>query len=294
MLYSTLEIDGTAFRDISFLTCGKQECTPAYAFGPETRDYYLIHFCLSGHGMYFAGGETHEIGQGDGFLIFPEELTYYQADKDDPWTYLWVNFRGDAAKDYLARCGLDQKHLTFHCGYGDQLLACVDKMLTYTNAGNDSEFFLQGQLYLFLGWLAKSAALPCPRGLVTGNAHVNRAVNYIRAHFQENITVQKMADHVNLNRSYLCTLFQDIMHISPQKFLTKFRMTRASEMLLHTDLPIAQIARACGYVDPLTFSKAFKQEIGTAPSVYRETQKTDYIGTLTRSADPHAEDKRGQ
>lgn len=292
MLYASLETDGTAFGDMAFLSCGKQECTPGYSFGPATRECCLIHYCLSGHGTYFVTGATHPIGPGDGFLIRPGELTFYQADEEDPWTYLWVNFQGSAADAYLARCGLDRDHLTFHCGYGGELLACVDEMLSHDAAGNDSEFFLQGCLYRFFGLLAKSANLPCPRGVVTGSEYVNQVVAYISAHFHEEITVAGMAAVVNLNRSYLTTLFQNTLHMSPQQFLTMFRMTRAKELLIHTGFSVAEIGRSCGYSNPLSFSKAFKKESSFTPSDYRAAKKLEFVGTQIRSADPHADDKR--
>ena len=61
--------------------------------------------------------------------------------------------------------------------------------------------------------------------------------------------------------------------MSPQKFLMKFRITKAAELLYNTDLPIANIAYSCGYSDPLAFSKTFKKIKGVSPKEYRDTKK---------------------
>lgn len=62
--------------------------------------------------------------------------------------------------------------------------------------------------------------------------------------------------------------------MSPQQFLTTFRITKATELLQLTDLPIESIALSCGYTDPLVFAKAFKQMKNMSPSIYRkEMQK---------------------
>ena len=62
--------------------------------------------------------------------------------------------------------------------------------------------------------------------------------------------------------------------MSPQQFLTTFRITKATELLPLTDLPIESIALSCGYTDPLVFAKAFKQMKNMSPSIYRkEMQK---------------------
>ena len=62
--------------------------------------------------------------------------------------------------------------------------------------------------------------------------------------------------------------------MSPQQFLTTFRITKATELLQLTELPIESIALSCGYTDPLVFTKAFKQMKKMSPSAYRkEMQK---------------------
>ena len=64
------------------------------------------------------------------------------------------------------------------------------------------------------------------------------------------------------------------MGMSPQQFLTTYRITKAAELLAVTDLPVESIALSCGYNDPLVFTKAFKQMKGMSPSSYRkEMQK---------------------
>ena len=62
--------------------------------------------------------------------------------------------------------------------------------------------------------------------------------------------------------------------MSPQQFLTSFRINKAAELLQVTSLPVESIALSCGYLDPLVFTKSFKQMKKMSPSAYRkEMQK---------------------
>ena len=79
-----------------------------------------------------------------------------------------------------------------------------------------------------------------------------------------------MADYVCINRSYLYTLFQNYLGMSPQQFLTTFRITKARELLESTNYPIESIALSCGYSDALVFTKAFHAMKGMSPSKYRK------------------------
>ena len=80
--------------ELSFLFCGRQNCAPGDSVGPAVREHYLLHFCLSGRGVYQAQGRSYAIGPGEGFLILPDEVTSYQADQSEPWTHIWVGFHG--------------------------------------------------------------------------------------------------------------------------------------------------------------------------------------------------------
>ena len=103
---------------------------------------------------------------------------------------------------------------------------------------------------------------------------MKRAVEFIQRNYCNPVKVTDVADYVCINRSYLYTLFENSMGMSPQQFLTAFRLTRAAELLAVTQLPVESIALSCGYNDPLVFTKAFKQMKGMSPFAYRkELQK---------------------
>lgn len=256
-------------RELSFLFCGRQNYQPGEIVGPAVREHYLMHYCLSGRGVYRAQGIKYEIGPGEGFLILPGELTSYQADAQEPWSLIWVGFTGSRVADYLQCCGLRKDRCTFQCPQSQQLEACVDAMLEFDTAGAGNELLLLGELYVFLGWIAQSAQNSARRSRETAAEYVELAMEYIRSHFQEDLTVAKLARYVGLNRSYLTTVFQNTINMSPQQYLMRFRMEWAAKMLCEDKLTVGEIARSCGYPDPLTFSKAFKRTLGVTPTQYR-------------------------
>ncbi|MFR7442909.1 MAG: helix-turn-helix domain-containing protein [Sellimonas intestinalis] len=65
------------------------------------------------------------------------------------------------------------------------------------------------------------------------------------------------------------------VHLSPQQFLVKYRMTKACELLQNTSLPIEHIAYSCGYCSTFSFSKAFRKVNGISPSGYRQFKKVN-------------------
>lgn len=282
--YSSLTIKDQNFEDFYLLYCGHQECPSSYSFGPAVRPNYLIHYVVKGKGYYYVNDRKYTIEANQGFLIRPHELTFYQADEDDPWTYLWIGFDGKKVKTYLKYSGMDENNYTFSCNETDLLNSYVNQMLKHDTLSHYNELSLQGLLFLFFAALAKSAETPYEEDVEIDNLYISKAIEYIQKNYQNPILVTDIANYVSLSRTYLTTIFQQTLHMSPQQFLLKFRITKASELLIHTDLSINAIAHSCGYTDPLAFSKTFKKITGLSPSQYRKSNIENYY---KRDTDPH-------
>ena len=56
-------------------------------------------------------------------------------------------------------------------------------------------------------------------------------------------------------------------------FVTRHRITRAKQMLLLTEDPIAEIALACGFADQSHLTRLFRRTVGRPPGVWRRQQR---------------------
>jgi len=129
-------------------------------------------------------------------------------------------------------------------------------------------------LQMFLSLIAEGVTIEEKGESSRADNYVRRAVEFIQGNYCNPIKITDVADYVCINRSYLYTLFHEATGMSPQQFLTTFRITKATELLQLTSLPIESIALSCGYTDPLVFTKSFKQMKQMSPSAYRkEMQK---------------------
>lgn len=288
-MYSSLEIKNDAFTDFYLLYCGMQECPSLYSFGPAVRDTFLIHYCVKGKGSYFASEKKYDIGPGDAFLILPGEVTFYQADEQDPWTYVWIGFDGLKASVYLKRCGLDKEHLKCHCDKREEIKSIIEDMIAHNTLSYSNELYIQGKLFEFFSYISESANVEYKNELSSENIHVSKAIEFIQKNYQNYISVHDIADYVGLNRSYLSAIFQKQLHMSPQQFLLKFRITKANDMLTETDLSINSISYSCGYSSQLAFSKAYHKVTGISPSAYRKEKRIEK--NAIRKEDPHKDER---
>ncbi|GHV95070.1 hypothetical protein AGMMS50293_13900 [Spirochaetia bacterium] len=95
-------------------------------------------------------------------------------------------------------------------------------------------------------------------------------MDYIANNFSRPITVNDIASHVSLSRSRLYRVFMQQIFISPQQYLTEFRIREAARLLQRRSGSIKEIAIAVGIEDPLYFSTVFKQITGKSPKNYME------------------------
>ncbi len=268
---SYLEVENRTFDDFYLNFCGMQECKSDYAYGPAVRPNHVLHYCLKGRGKYYVGDRVYEITKGDAFLIMPNVVTYYQADSEDPWAYLWISFSGSKTDQYLKMCNLGPDNLVIHCDYLNELQETVQAIISNSKLSYDNDFFIQGQLFTFFSYLAKSADISYEKNdAESSNIYISKAIEYIQNNYQGMVTVKELADYLSLNRSYLTTLFKKHLNVSLQEFLIQYRMLRAEELLTETDLPISQIAYSCGYSNQLSFSKSFNNTHNMSPRDFRK------------------------
>lgn len=201
-------------------------------------------------------------------------MTFYQADAQQPWTYLWIGFQGTRADQLMREIGLSYRVPTFSSGCGAELQQIVEQILQSDRADIEQQLFVQAQMYTFFSHIAHSVFIQ--NGgfqMDKQNYYVQAAVEYIQTNYARSIKVHDIAEYVGVSRSYLTTLFQSILHTSPNAYLTNFRLSRAKEQLTLTNFPIGIVADMCGYQDSLVFSKAFKQRVGMTPSQYRRLDR---------------------
>ena len=262
------------FPELHLCYCGYEDCVPLHSFGPAVRDNYLIHIILNGTGIYRVNQQTYHLSEGEGFLIEPGVQTFYQADQENPWTYVWFGFKGYEAEKIVRELGLGKNRVTFRLSHVQELKQVILSMLKNGSYSKANEYMLESQLYLLLSILMRDIEVHLGE-TNQGNDIVRKAVEYIEDnHAKHDLKVVDVAKYVNVERGYLYTLFKKNLQLSPKDYIVRYRLSRATELLNNTDYPMEIVAYSCGYQDPAVFSKAFKKMYQVAPSKYRQISRT--------------------
>ncbi|GAB2539435.1 response regulator [Gracilibacillus alcaliphilus] len=94
---------------------------------------------------------------------------------------------------------------------------------------------------------------------------------YIHNHYMDSdLGLEVIAEQVNLNASYLGSLFKRATHTNILKYITKVRMEKAEELLKNKQLKVKDISEMIGYSNQYYFSASFKKYYGKTPTEFRE------------------------
>ena len=258
MRYEIISCDRDSLFSINNI--GYSADTAVTRFGPGRRDLYIIHYVLSGSGFF----NGQKVSGGQGFLITPGMPEHYYPSETDPWSFLWAVFTDSDAEKLFGAYHADPKTHIFEYGNKQALMKTVT-LLTHNSKRqyNSAELF---EVYLHIfndhehmrKTHQKAADLYC-----------DHAVNYIHYHLFRPITVEELTDLLGVTQPYLYHIFTEKYGMSPKRYITDCKLSKAKQLLLETNLPVCEVAASVGYPDALCFSKQFKKFAGCSPKDFR-------------------------
>ena len=239
-----------SYSELVVLFSGGERCEPRHSFGPFIREYYILHFCLRGKGVLQDKFGVHHLSAGELFVIRPGEVTTYTADEKEPWAYLWLAFRGEAAEAFSSDRSVYP--------YPPEVAARLRELIEHEEAAAEPYMALVYELIyaLFGAKGEKSDKLRDVR-------------RYIRYNYMNELSVADLAKRFGFDRSHLYRLFQKSYGIGVKDHIVRVRMDKAREFL-SLGHSVRTTAYMVGYGDEFNFSRAFKKHFGFPPSEVRE------------------------
>lgn len=99
---------------------------------------------------------------------------------------------------------------------------------------------------------------------------MNAAVNYIKAHYGEKLTLEETAEAAGYTPSYFSRIFREEMGCTFKEYLSEYRVERSKHLLLSGNDSISDICSVVGFTDQSYFTKIFRRSTGTTPDKFRK------------------------
>lgn len=102
---------------------------------------------------------------------------------------------------------------------------------------------------------------------------IHRCIQYISSRYAEHLTLEETAAVVSLSPDYLSRIFKQETGITFNQYLNNIRITKAKELIRHSELRLTDISQLVGYDDQSYFTKVFKRVTGLSPNEYKKRGK---------------------
>ncbi len=197
------------YIDLTLYQYGWQKCNPLHSCGPRKKNHFLFHYVISGKGKLttkdnVSGTKIYNLEENTGFIIFPEQVAFYSADEENPWEYAWLEFDGIKITEILNTINLTKDYPIYIPKNLDLAKNIKDEILYIVNNSMETSLNLIAHLYLFFDYLIKGTITKRDNfGGKLKDFYIREAIAFIEQNYQNDITIEDIANWCNLNRSYL-------------------------------------------------------------------------------------------
>jgi len=230
---------------------------------------YAVQYIASGEGEFESKATgVKAVGTGSAILLFHGVWHRYRPRKEVGWEAYWVVFQGDYADRLRDHGFLNPEDPVLSVGLDDFVLHAFATLLDR----------VRGESHGCQQLMALSA-LEIIVGILNGvqrrrmSSRIQEVVVRAKAVMEGSTeglpAIDELARELGVSPSYFHQVFKEHTGMSPYQYRLQWQMSRAKELLHHSDVSVKQIAHEVKFHSLSQFSKTFKKRTGTTPSAYR-------------------------
>ena len=227
--------------DLTLNYCGLENCEPMFVMPPHIREEYLVHYIISGEGIFVTPEKQYNVKSGDIFIIYPGKPVSYRTNPDNPFHFSWFSFTGASSETVVSELGFSHnncvRHLHSKYSIQDDILECVNIL---DSKWPPNDFLITSILYRILYKISESYRFDSVNHIgkskITGE-HIMRATAFIKLNYMNPINVGCRS--VCWPRAFLffqgipCLYWHDRTKISDRSANQSLQRTAGTNIIYH-------------------------------------------------------------
>ncbi len=263
--------------------------SPHDALNLHSHNYFQIYFVLGGNMVHHVEERKANLEAGDLFIL-PPNLPHFIQVSGREVDFYSLSFTPDFVRDlresnrmvsdflyYLNTALPEEIHLGFSFSPADLFFAkTLFERIMEEFSGNQAgkREVIRGSVLLLLSLFARVYFEQQAEVLKSEENQklVMHCVEYIKRHFDEEITLSEMVRRSAISKTRFCALFTEITGSSFKEYLNQRRIQRAVD-LIRAGEKISEVAVRCGYGDFSTFYRNFKKQTNLSPTEWKQNSR---------------------
>lgn len=267
--YRYFDVDVLPNGPLRVACVGREHCNPHYVVDRDGFPCHGMEWVADGIGEVVLDGATHALSPGVVFAYGPSTHHRITCTQSSGMTKYFIDFFGDDAAAWLARCQLapGSARQVFDVGPMRELF----EQLVQLDQQDDGLVRELAAAYLrvILLRMGAGAQMPAPRSAASRSLY-HLALQRIDSDFAVLRNLGDLARALNTQPACVCRAFQQHGQPGPFRVLTRRKLQRAAEMLAGSSVTVQEAAAAVGYDDPFHFSRLFRSCFGKSPTAFRQ------------------------
>lgn len=223
-------------------------------------------FTLQGKATVIIDNESYILEPGIGLHVGPHSKLRVSHDPNEPWQYGTLKYRIN--QDSVEQHPIYMQHFSIKVGQHKPFASYIHELADrYMSAHPLTSIHAKVIFYQ----LIESMLSSIQKNMTSQKSELMlQAVQYMHLSYKEPLSVTQISKHIGVERRRFAYLFERYTGMTPNHYLTTFRMKRSRELLRIDQYTVAEVAELVGYHDSFYFSRVFKKYNGLSPSDYRK------------------------
>ncbi|WP_281888786.1 AraC family transcriptional regulator [Paenibacillus sp. YYML68] len=258
---------------VSLITSRYATTPLTWRASPSELEFNKLYYIRDGEGCVTINDKTYYPRRGD-LLFIPEGCIHgYSLENQKPYTKYWCHFTANIGSQPLAAVCSFPSLLQVEEGTSAQQLEHLFDRLIEAERSPDpcapilTQSVLLELVYFYLQTVGPEQLTARPLETYTD---MSSLLPYIDQHLGSKLTLQQLADIVNVHPNYMVRLFKAQFGFTPIQYLNLQRIRAAKELLMLGKLSIKTVAEQTGFESPYYFTQVFKKHTGLTPTEFRK------------------------
>jgi AraC-like DNA-binding protein len=246
---------------------------------------FEILYMRKGAAMFQIDEEAYELKEGQAIFINGGRLHSGTSIHGQPCSYEAIVFDPEALSGLYDKCheylnAIATNRILLRCYYTgetlweQELLGNLSEISScLSTRGYGYQLAVKGRLMLLFSiLLANDAYTSSLNGSDCSTVNIERlkkVILYIQEHYQSKITIDELAEQLNMSRHYFCKFFKKATGMTPIDYINSYKIDRAAVLLKTADISIMEAGMEAGFDNFSYFIRTFKKFKNLTPSDYR-------------------------
>jgi len=268
----------SVIKDIQLLWVYSSQMEPGFGVKNHSHDYFHLLSIIDGKMNFSFGDDEYTLQKGD--IVLVRKGTTHSSGNDTSTAVKYYEVKFTVLTRPISQMLASLEDRIYRDEFAVNLVAYIaNEYLHDKTLKDESATAALKTLVYYLTSDARYISKGEPSIIdTTGFSPLaKRVISLMTERYAENLTLDDISEGVGTTKNYLCNAFKRNTGITIIDCLNMIRVRKAAELIVYSDLPLAQVAQMCGYVSASHFNRVFMRYVGIPPGQCRRAYSYDLL-----------------